>query len=269
MLNDKEFIRYSRQVSLPEIGLDGQVAIKQARVLVIGCGGLGCQVALQLAGAGVGHLVLVDDDQVALSNLHRQTSYRQSDIEQLKVHALSGHIHQLNPEVQCRTVDKRMSDQQLAIEVSMADIVVDGSDNFATRRQLNRHCLQQHKALVSAAVIGWGGYCTRFNFHWLASRGKQPCYQCLTGEPDDHQPENCQSLGVVGSVVAAIASMQSLMTLHLILGYEEPTDIAAQSSSWVHQFDGLTMQWQKFLLTTDTHCRVCRDKDEVVYANSI
>lgn len=269
MLSDKEFIRYSRQVAIPEIGLDGQVAIKQARVLVIGCGGLGCQVALQLAGAGVGHLVLVDDDQVDLSNLHRQITYRETDLQQPKVQALSQQIDQLNPWVQCRTVNRRMSDQQLAIEISMADIVVDGSDNFATRKQVNKLCYQQQKALISAAVTGWGGFCSRFNFHWLASRGSQPCYQCLTGDPEDNQARNCQSVGVVGSVVSTIASVQSLMTLQVILGNEEAALPGSESGSWVHQFDGLTMQWQRYWFTTDPSCHVCCDTSEAIHENSI
>ncbi|WP_029848391.1 ThiF family adenylyltransferase, partial [Vibrio parahaemolyticus] len=144
MLTDQEFIRYQRQVSLPEIGESGQARLGQSHVLLIGCGGLGSAASLYLAAAGVGKLVVIDDDRVDSSNLQRQVIYREGDIELAKTEAMAQQLRHLNSLIQVRTITKRLDQAQLLLEVMLADVVLDCSDNLPTRQQINQVCYEQN-----------------------------------------------------------------------------------------------------------------------------
>ncbi len=161
MLNDRLFTRYQRQIALTEIGESGQANLLQAHVLIIGCGGLG---NADLAAAGVGHLVLVDDDVVEESNLQRQIAFRQQHLASLKVDALAEQLKQLNAELRVRTISQRLDEQRLNLEVMLADIVLDCTDNFPSRQLINQACLSQRTPLVSASAIGWKGQFIAFDF---------------------------------------------------------------------------------------------------------
>ncbi|MCR9301110.1 HesA/MoeB/ThiF family protein [Vibrio fluvialis] len=247
MLSDEQFVRYQRQISLTEIGERGQQKLLNGRVLVVGCGGLGTAAAQYLAAAGVGHLVIADDDCVELSNLHRQLAYRVTQLKQPKVVALAQTLAAINPECRVRTVQRRMDSNVLSLEVSQADIVLDCCDNLETRHAINAACFSARKPLISGSAIGWEGQLVAFDF------AHQPlgCYRCLV--PDDVTPTSgrCTDLGVMGPVVGSIGNLQALMAMQWLL------QLNNFQSHQVMRFDGLTMQWQKWRLLNDPDCSVC------------
>ncbi|OBT12898.1 molybdopterin-synthase adenylyltransferase MoeB [Vibrio sp. UCD-FRSSP16_10] len=247
MLSDQEFIRYQRQVMLPEIGEQGQRCLLDSVVLIVGCGGLGSAVALQLAGAGVGKLVLCDDDVVEISNLHRQLSYRESDIGTAKSIALFKQIADLNPMVSVRTVNRRMALDSLLIEVGLADLVIDCSDNFPTRQDINKACLLKKKPLVSGAAIGWDGQLAFFNY-----QDNTPCYHCLYPFTESSASTKCSESGVMGPNVNMIGSLQSMLAIRALV---EPKTLKPGE---LITFNGRTMTQNKFEFVQDEACDVCR-----------
>ncbi|GAD91064.1 MULTISPECIES: HesA/MoeB/ThiF family protein [Vibrio] len=248
MLTDKEFVRYQRQIMLPEIGEQGQQSLLNARVLVVGCGGLGSAVALQLAGAGVGKLVLCDDDSVEISNLHRQLSYRESDLGSSKAISLANQVRQLNSSINVRSVNRRMSLDTLLLEVNMADLVVDCSDNFPTRQDINKACFSNTTPLVSGAAIGWDGQLAYFDYQGE----KAPCYHCLYPFTESNQATKCSESGVMGPNVNMIASLQSMLAIRALI---EPETLNAAE---LMVFQGRTMTQQKFEIAKDDTCAVCK-----------
>ncbi|GAD81422.1 HesA/MoeB/ThiF family protein [Vibrio ezurae] len=247
MLTDKEFLRYQRQIMLPEIGEQGQQLLLNAKVLVIGCGGLGSAVALQLAGAGVGKLVLCDDDIVEISNLHRQLSYRESDLGAAKAVALAEQVRQLNSSVNVRSVHRRMSLDSLLLEASMADLVVDCSDNFPTRQDINKACFSTKTALVSGAAIGWDGQLVYFDY----KDSQAPCYHCLYPFTESSKATKCSEAGVMGANVNMIASLQSMLVMRAI------TEPETLNVGELIVFQGRTFTQHKFEITKDDSCAVC------------
>ncbi|CAM3130394.1 HesA/MoeB/ThiF family protein [Vibrio rarus] len=247
MLTDKEFIRYQRQIMLPEIAEVGQKSLIESSVLIIGCGGLGCAVAMQLAGAGVGKLVLCDDDVLEESNLHRQLSYRESDLGQPKSEALAKHVRQLNSMVSVRSVNRRMKFDSLMLEASMADLVVDCTDNFATRQQINKACLAKKTPLVSGAAIGWDGQLVYFDY-----QDNGPCYHCLYPFTEDSEGGKCSESGVMGPNVNMIASLQSMYAIQALV---KPEMIQAGQ---LMVFDGRTLTQHKFDIAKDDACNICK-----------
>ncbi len=248
MLSDQEFLRYQRQIMLPELGENGQRLLLDAKVLIVGCGGLGSAVALQLAGAGIGKLVLCDDDSVELSNLHRQLSYRESDLGQAKAAALAGQIKQLNPSISTRSVNRRMSLDLLKIEISLADLVIDCSDNFPTRQDINRACTASHTPLVSGAAIGWDGQVAYFD-----GQQNSACYHCLYPFNESNQATKCSEAGVMGPSVNMIGSLQSMLAIRAIA---EPTTL---NTGELIVFSGRDMSHQKFVIEKDESCAVCSE----------
>ncbi|WP_074374801.1 HesA/MoeB/ThiF family protein [Vibrio spartinae] len=257
MLDDHTFLRYQRQIALPEIGETGQCELNKKHVLMIGCGGLGTSVSLYLAGAGIGSMVLVDHDVVEVSNLHRQIAYRESDIGARKVRALASQLQNLNHGCRIRTIDKRLDDEQLQLEVMLADVVIDCSDNFPTRHQINRICYQQKTTLVSASAIGWDG---QLSVHRFSS--DTPCYRCLVGDTANYSPKRCHESGVLGPVVGTIAALQALQVIQQLLMdihqrspfiKDKATD---EPSEWIH-FDGRRMQLKSLRYEKDIACPVC------------
>ncbi len=259
MLSDQEFIRYQRQIGLTEIGEQGQINLQNAHVLVIGLGGLGSAACLYLAAAGIGKLVLVDDDRVEMSNLQRQVSYRQSDIGYAKTEALQQQLHSLNQNCQIRCVHRRMGDKQLELEVCLADVILDCSDNFATRQQLNRVCYRYAKPLIFASATCWQGQFAIFDFSHPSSRN-YGCVNCLVPDSDDHSPtmSGCQQLGIIGPVVGCLGNYQALAAIQYLACNAFLTECGV-----LHCFDGKALLWSQFELKHDSNCSVCQPQMRV------
>lgn len=255
MLSDRDFLRYQRQIALPEISDLGQAKLMQSHVLMIGCGGLGSAASLYLAAAGVGKLVIVDDDQVESSNLQRQIIYRESDLTENKAIATARQLTALNSAVQIRTIAKRLTQEQLQLEVMLADVVLDCSDNMPTRQLINRVCFEQKTALIVAAAIGWQGQFAVFDFS--ATQTPRACYHCLYPFEQLQQAQKCSDSGIVGPVVGTLGNYQALAALQKLA-----TGRFHLVTEQLHQFDGLTMSWNTFVITQDQQCCVCGARQE-------
>jgi sulfur carrier protein ThiS adenylyltransferase len=251
-LPDAEFVRYQRQISLPELGEAGQLKLKGGRVLIIGCGGLGTSAALYLAAAGVGKIILADGDVVEESNLQRQVAYRNFDIGTMKATALREQLEELNPDIDIDICCQYLKGAELASLVGAADLVLDCSDNFITRHQVNRVCNQLKAPLISGAATGWTGQLICFGFHLQAA----PCYRCLYPFEQNHQPNNCSRSGIVGPVVGIIGSAQALLAIKHLTG--------AGSMNWsvLHLFEAQCFEWQTLGLVQDPDCPVCAGNKE-------
>jgi molybdopterin/thiamine biosynthesis adenylyltransferase len=211
--SEEEVERYARHLVLREIGGAGQQALKAARVLIIGAGGLGAPAALYLAAAGIGRLGLVDDDEVALSNLQRQVLYGTADVGRVKTEAAAEKLGALNPNVAVDALTKRLTDENARELVRGYDVVLDGSDSFETRFAVGAACLAEGKTLVSGAIGRWTGQVGVF--------AGRPCYRCFVPEiPPD--AETCAAVGVVGALAGVIGSLMALETIKLITGAGEP-----------------------------------------------
>lgn len=244
-LSDLELLRYSRHILLPEVDIAGQQALAAARVLIVGLGGLGSPVALYLAAAGVGRLVLADHDQVDLSNLQRQVIHDQSRLGLNKAQSAQQTLRALNPHCQTEVVQGFLDAQALAHWVPQVDLVVDCCDNFATRQAVNRACVQLQRPLVSGAAIGFSGQIAVFNCH-----PQSPCYACLYPElPEENL--TCSQSGVIAPLVGLIGSYQALEAVKTIIGCGSVLDGRLQL------FDGLSSQWREIKLAKDPACPVC------------
>lgn len=252
MLNDEQLIRYSRQILLADIDIAGQQRLLGAHVLVIGAGGLGSPVALYLAGAGVGHLTLADGDRVELSNLHRQIAHTHAAIGRNKAVSASTTARAINPDITIDCLESYVDEAALQtyLKKHAVDVVVDASDNFATRHAINRACLAAKIALVSGAAIRMEGQLSVFD----ARRDDSPCYACLYAEDGASDERRCSDAGVLGPVVGAIASLQAIETLKLLL------DIGDKLVGRLLLFDGKAMEWRSLQLKKDPHCPVCTQK---------
>lgn len=245
-MNDQQLMRYSRQILLPQVDIEGQQKLLDARVLVVGVGGLGSPVAMYLAGAGVGHLVLTDFDEVDVSNLQRQIIHSEADIGTPKVTSARERLLRLNPDIEVTAVARRMDGSELAQQVAAVDLVLDCSDNAATRQLLNRICLHSKTPLVSAAAIGFEGQVTVFDFR----QANSPCYACLYGENEDQQL-SCSESGVIAPLVGVIGSVQALEALKLLIG------IGESLAGRLLLLDAMSMSWQTLKLGKKTSCSVC------------
>ena len=212
-LNDKELLQYSRQIMLPQIDVAGQEALQAACVLIVGQGGLGAPVAMYLAAAGVGELMLADADTVDLSNLQRQITHSFDNIGESKVASATATLYALNPSVVVTPFEQRLSGDSLHQAVSVADVVVDCSDNFATRFELNRASIRFQKPLVSGAAIRFEGQVSVFN----PVDADCPCYACLYEEGADADL-NCSDNGIIAPLTGIIGSYQALEVIKLITG---------------------------------------------------
>ena len=242
MFSDEEVERYARQLVLRELGGAGQQRLKQARVLVVGAGGLGAPAALYLAAAGVGVLGLVDDDAVALSNLHRQVLYRPADVGAPKVEAAAARLAELNPHTICELHRLRLDAVSAADLVPGYDLVLDGTDDFVTRFAVNAACVVAGKPLVSGAVARWSGQVGVF-------RGR-PCYRCLVPESPP-EAETCAAVGVVGALTGVIGSMMAMEAVKLIVRAGEPL------LGRLMIYDGLSGAAHVARLVADPACPVC------------
>lgn len=245
-MNDDQLLRYSRQIMLPDLDIAGQEKLLAARVLLIGMGGLGSPVALYLAAAGVGHLVLADFDAVDLSNLQRQVAHHTDDIGRLKVDSAKDSIAAINPGVAVTTLACRLDGEALARQVAQADVVVDCSDNFSTRFLLNECCVEQRTPLVSGAAIRLEGQVTVFD----SRRADSPCYRCLYPDGDDAQL-TCSESGVIAPLVGMIGTTQALETIKLITGFG--TTLVGR----LLMLDAKHSDWRTLRLRRDPACPTC------------
>ncbi len=243
-MNDEQLLRYSRQILLPQIDIAGQEKLLNSKVLVVGLGGLGSPVAMYLAACGVGHLVLVDHDNVELSNLHRQIIHTTRSIGIPKVISAQHTISALNPDIQLIVYQHKI--ENISRNITDVDVIVDCSDNFATRFALNQFS-QQHKiALISGAALRFQGQLTTF----LPSLSTSPCYHCLYPNIETEQ-ENCNNSGIISPLVGVVGSLQAIETIKILL------NIGANLCGKLMLFDGFTMQWRIVALTKDSSCPVC------------
>jgi len=245
-MNDEQLLRYSRQILLPEVDIAGQERLLAARVLIIGLGGLGSPVAMYLAAAGVGKLVLVDFDGLELSNLQRQIIHDTEAIGRLKVESAKKRLLRLNPECQVTALPRQLEGEALLAEVRRADVVVDASDNFPTRFEVNKACVQGQKPLVWGAAIRFEGQVGVF----CPGAGHSPCYACLYNDVPE-ATESCTQTGVVAPLLGIIGSIQALEVLKLVIGMGEPL------AGRLLRLDALGMQWSSVRLRKDPDCRVC------------
>ena len=249
-LSDEELDRYARHLVLREIGGVGQAKIRAARVLIVGAGGLGSPAALYLAAAGVGHIGLVDDDAVSLSNLQRQILFATKDVGRPKVEAAAEHLAALNPGVRVTPHHVRLTTANARDLIADYDIVADGSDNFETRFLLNDACFDARKILVSAAVTEFDGQLATFKA-WDKS-GDYPCYRCLfPAPPPAGTVPNCSETGVLGAAAGVMGSLQALEILKQITGTGE--DLAGK----ILITDTLAWRFRTVTLAPDPKCPLC------------
>lgn len=246
MLSDQQLLRYSRQILLPEVDFDGQDRLRAASVLLVGAGGLASPAALYLAGAGIGQLIIADHDQLESSNLHRQIAFRHSDVGSNKAQALAVQLTALNSDVAITAHPQQVDAGWLANIVPTVDVVLDCSDNFATRVAVNRACVAARKPLVSGAAIRFSGQLAVFDLR----DPQAPCYACLFGDQDDDD-QRCRDVGILGPVVGTIGTLQALQALRLLLG--QPV------SPTLHLFEGASLSWQTLQIKRDPACPVCAE----------
>ncbi len=246
-MNDQQLLRYSRHILLNEIGIEGQQRLLDARVLIIGLGGLGSPAALYLAASGVGRLTLCDHDTVDFSNLQRQIIHRTATVNQPKVVSACAALHDINPEVECVALDVRADAAQLNEQVGLADLVLDCSDNFATRYAVNRACLALRKPLVSGAAIRFDGQIAVFDFR----EENAPCYNCLFPEDSVAAELRCATTGVFAPLTGIIGTIQAAEALKLLIG------MARGLSGKLLTINALDMTVTRSKLGKDPACSVC------------
>lgn len=245
-MDDKKLLRYSRQIMLPKLDIGGQENLLKSHVLLIGVGGLGSAVAMYLAAGGVGTLTLVDDDDVDLSNLQRQIIHSTGAIGLPKVDSAKQKLHGLNPDIEVIALNRRLNDEELAACVRRADVVVDASDNFATRFQINSICVQEGRQLVSGAAIRMEGQLSVFAGHL----DDMPCYRCLYRD-ETELAASCSETGVLAPLVGIIGSMQAVETMKLLV----PMGQSLLGRLLV--LDAMTMELRSLRLSKDPACPVC------------
>jgi len=245
-VNDDQLLRYSRHILLNEIGVEGQERLRAAHVLVIGAGGLGSPAAYYLASAGVGTLTLVDGDAVDLTNLQRQILHTTGRIGMPKAESARIALEAINPEVRVVTVAQRVDEADLDRLVADATVVLDCSDNFATRHALNRTCVKHRRPLVSGAAIRFDGQVASFDVRAAES----PCYACLF-PPGDGEDELCSTMGVFAPVTGIVGTVQAAEALKLAAG--AGTALVGR----LLLLDALGMQWHSVRVPRDPDCPVC------------
>lgn len=246
-MNDQQLLRYSRHILLDDLGIAGQESILAARVLIVGVGGLGSPVALYMASAGTGTLVLADGDTVDLTNLQRQILHTEARVGQPK--AISGQtaLAEINPEVRVETILERLEGEALEKQVTQADLVLDCTDNFATRHAINRACVKYKKPLVSGAAIGFSGQVSVYDL----SQPDSPCYHCLFPEGEDVEEVRCAIMGVFAPLTGLVGSLQATEALKLLAG------IGQSLTGRLLLIDTLPQTWRTIKFRKDPECPVC------------
>jgi len=248
-MNDDELMRYSRQIMLPQIGIDGQKKISQAKVLLFGAGGLGSPVAMYLVACGVGTLTIVDPDTVDITNIQRQILHSTHDVDKDKVISAAQTLEIINPQTKLLTIKTTLEGDKLEEEVLQADIVVDATDNFKSRYLINAACVKTKTALVSGAAIRFEGQVTVFDM-----RASSACYQCLfpaSVADGGSAEETCAETGILGPVTGLIGSIQANEVIKMIVG------IGKTLSNRLFLIDTLNMEWHSVNISKDPECVVC------------
>lgn len=246
-MNDQQLLRYSRHILLDDIGIEGQQKLLAARVLIVGAGGLGSPVSLYLGSAGVGHIAVVDHDTVDASNLQRQIAHGLSSIGQPKAGSIQRAVAAINPDVVVLPTIEKVGDAALSRLVEQADVVLDCTDNFATRHAINRACVEHRKPLVSGAAIGFDGQVTVFDPRCDAS----PCYACMFPEASQPEEAQCATMGVFAPLVGIIGSVQAAEALKLLLG------VGQSLAGRLLMLDARRMQWTEVGIPRDALCPTC------------
>ena len=247
-LSDKETSRYARHLLLKDIGEQGQLKLKNATVLIIGLGGLGSPAALYLAAAGVGKLIVLDGDKVETSNLQRQIMYKANHVGASKAQSTQKSLYGLNSFVEVEAINRFADEKNIADLVTKADVVLDCTDNFATRHLVNKTCFEHKTTLISGAAIRGEGQLMVFDFQ---NDANSPCYNCVFPQSQEEPVLNCANAGVFGPVLGIIGSMQALEAIKFIIG--KPLISAGK----LQLFDGMSLQWQSFGMSKSVECGVC------------
>lgn len=246
ILSYSQALRYNRHIVLPQIDLQGQEVLLNARILVIGVGGLGCQAAQILCGSGVGHITLVDDDTVEASNLPRQLLFKAAQTGQKKVYAARDSLHQLNPDCQISVIAKRLDADELSRQGHSHDIVLDCTDNLHSRLLINQACYISQTPLVSAAAIRFEG-----QLMVVAPAQQSACYQCVSRLFNEVQL-SCNEAGIFAPVVITLGSQQAQVAMLWLMGHQ------SLAPGQLLTYDGLTLNWQSFMVPQDPDCPVCQ-----------
>ena len=246
VVSDEQLLRYSRQIFLPEIDLEGQNRLLNSQALLFGMGGLGSPIAMYLATSGIGELVLVDPDKVELSNLQRQIVHFNDDIGLDKVDSAAQTLRAFNPEISIVTHPRALLGTQLLEAVEAADVVVDGTDNFDARFAINEACVKARKPLVSGAVVRMEGQVSTYRL----DHDDSPCYACLYNDVDE-PPRNCSENGVLGSVAGIVGCIQATEAIKVLLKFGETLE------GRLLLIDARTMSWHELRLKKDPSCPAC------------
>ena len=246
-MNDDQLLRYSRHILLDEIGVEGQDRLLASRALVIGAGGLGSPVALYLGTAGVGHITLVDHDVVDLTNLQRQIAHKLSRVGQPKAESARRSIAAINPDIEVLPVLQRADAAWLATAVAAADVVLDCSDNFATRHAVNAACVAHRKPLVSGAAIGFDGQISVYD----SREADAPCYACIFPPESTFEEVRCATMGVFAPLVGIIGTMQAAEALKLLAG------VGRSLAGRLQMLDARSMEWTEIRIARQPGCAVC------------
>ncbi len=247
-MNDQQLIRYSRQIMLPQVDIEGQQKLLTAKVLIVGAGGLGSPASIYLAAAGIGQITIYDDDEVDLSNLQRQIAHHTNDIGTDKVISTQQTLKKINPDVKVTAIKQRLKGEQLNKEIEKADIVLDCCDNFSTRFAINSACVKYKTPLVSGAAIRFEGQISVFT----PGINNSPCYNCLYADTGEEM-QNCATNGVISPITGIVGSIQALETIKLIV------QIGETLTGRLLLLDGLSMQWNEMKLRKNNTCPTCKD----------
>lgn len=246
-MNDDQLLRYSRHILLDALGIEGQERILATHALIIGAGGLGSPAALYLASAGIGKITLVDDDTVDFTNLQRQILHTQARVGMAKAESGRQALLATNPEIDIVPLQQRLSGGALDALVATADIVLDCTDNFATRHAINRACVHHRKPLVSGAAIRFDGQISVYDLR----HDDAPCYHCLFPEGEDVEEVRCAVMGVFAPLTGIVGTMQAAEALKLAAG------IGKSLSGRLLLLDALEMEWRTVRFKKDAGCAIC------------
>jgi len=246
-MNDNQLLRYSRHILLPQIAYEGQEVLTQSHALIVGAGGLGSPAALYMAAGGVGTLTVCDFDVVDLTNLQRQIIHTTQSVGINKAVSAKQTLQAINPEVVVNTVQEKSTEAAMSALIKAADVVLDCSDNFATRYALNRLCFEHQKPLVSGAAIGFEGQVTVYDFR----HPKSPCYHCLFPDDGSETDMRCSENGVFSPLVGMIGTTQAAEAMKLLM------NIGTSLQGRLMLLDALNMEWRTIKLSKDPACKVC------------
>ena len=243
-LTDDELDRYARHIALPQVGGLGQQRLKATRVAIVGAGGIGAAVIPALTGAGIGHLTIIDGDRVELSNLQRQPIFNTGQVGMAKARLASHYVMARNPHVGLTSIEERVDASNAAELLAGHHLVIDGTDNFATRLLVSDTCVALGLPLISAAAQQFQGQIALFR--------SKPCYRCFVGDAfDTDDCDTCAELGVLGALTATVGSFAALLAIRAITG------IGNDPAGTLHLFDGLTLSWRQLTISSEPTCRAC------------